>query len=300
MTTNFPQSLFQAVIQNVSLFTLFGLYTILVWVHPLQGLSVAAFLEILLLSIKVSGIALLLSALIGIPLGVFMGLKHFLGRRLVIALLYTGMGFPPVVIGLFVYLLLSRNGPLGSLNWPWIPSLFTPGAMILAQTIIAFPLVSGFTMAAVMGVDPKLHQQLISLGATMVALDADAACGKQWPACNGSLITGGGDAAVQVAHRMLAYTVAGLALALLVLALRGRGPRLAGSLPLLAVLIQMTLGILIVILGGEGRTHEILQGLHVGGAGTVWAALVALAALSGDPRAERAPRLLTVTRATAG
>jgi tungstate transport system permease protein len=126
----------------------------------------ASFLDILILSIKVSGTALLFSGLIGIPLGVFMGLKRFLGRRLVIALLYTGMGFPPVVIGLFVYLLLSRSGPLGSLSWSWIPSLFTPGAMILAQTIIAFPLVAGFTMAAVMGVDPNLRQQLISLGAT--------------------------------------------------------------------------------------------------------------------------------------
>jgi tungstate transport system permease protein len=71
------------------------------------------------------------------------------------------MGFPPVVVGLFVYLLLSRSGPLGSLGW-----LFTPRAMIVAQTIIAFPLVAGFTMAAVMGVDPNLRQQVLSLGAT--------------------------------------------------------------------------------------------------------------------------------------
>jgi tungstate transport system permease protein len=70
------------------------------------------------------------------------------------------------VIGLFVYLLLSRSGPLGSLNWSWLPSLFTPGAMILAQTIISFPLVAGFTMAAVMGVDPQLRQQVLALGAT--------------------------------------------------------------------------------------------------------------------------------------
>jgi len=140
---------------------------------------------------------------------------------------------------------------------------------------------------------------LVSVGATIVALNADAACGKQWPACNGGFIAGGGHADVQVAHRMLAYTVAGLALAPLVFALRGSGPRLAGSLPILAVLIQMTFGILIVVLGGDGRTHEILQGLHVGGAGTVWAALVALAVFSGDPRAERAARPLTVTPAAA-
>jgi tungstate transport system permease protein len=122
--------------------------------------------EIVLLSLTVSGIALFFSTVIGIPLGVLMGLTRFPGRKLVIALLYTGMGFPPVVVGLFVYVLLSRSGPLGSLNWSWLPALFTPQAMILAQTIISFPLVSGFTMAAVMGVDPQLRQQVQSLGAT--------------------------------------------------------------------------------------------------------------------------------------
>lgn len=127
---------------------------------------ITAFQEIVVLSLQVSGIALLFSTLIGIPLGAFMGLVRFPGRRLMVALLYTGMGFPPVVIGLFVYVLLSRNGPLGSLHWNWLPSLFTPGAMILAQTIISFPLVAGFTMAAVMGVDPHLRQQIMALGAT--------------------------------------------------------------------------------------------------------------------------------------
>jgi tungstate transport system permease protein len=122
--------------------------------------------QIILLSLQVSGVALLLSTLIGLPLGVFMGLKRFFGRRTLIAILYTGMGFPPVVIGLIVYVLLSRSGPLGSLNWTWLPSLFTPAAMIAAQTIIAFPLVAGFTMAAVMSVDPQLRQQVLALGAT--------------------------------------------------------------------------------------------------------------------------------------
>jgi tungstate transport system permease protein len=114
----------------------------------------------------VSGIALLFSTLIGIPLGAGLGLSRFLGRRLVIALLYTGMGFPPVVVGLFVYLMLSRSGPLGGLHWLVITPLFTPGAMIVAQCIISFPLVAGFTMAAVMGVDPQLRQQVRALGAT--------------------------------------------------------------------------------------------------------------------------------------
>jgi len=122
--------------------------------------------EIVLLSLRVSGIALLFSTLIGIPLGAVLGLGRFAGRRLLVTLMYTGMGFPPVVVGLFVYLLLSRSGPLGQLNSALIPDLFTPGAMVIAQCIIAFPLVAGFTMAAVMGVDAGLRQQVRSLGAT--------------------------------------------------------------------------------------------------------------------------------------
>lgn len=123
-------------------------------------------IQIVSLSLKVSGIALLISSLLGVPFGAVVGLNRFPGRRLVIVLLYTGMGFPPVVIGLFVYLLLSRNGLLGGINSSLIPQLFTPGAMILAQTIIAFPLVAGFTMAAVIGIDPGLKQQILALGAT--------------------------------------------------------------------------------------------------------------------------------------
>lgn len=123
-------------------------------------------MEIIVLSMVVSGTALLFSTIIGIPLGAVMGLNRFVGRRLIIALLYTGMGFPPVVIGLFVYLILSRSGPLGQLNAAWVPDLFTPGAMVVAQTIISFPLVAGFTMAAVMGVDPQLRMQVQALGAT--------------------------------------------------------------------------------------------------------------------------------------
>lgn len=125
-----------------------------------------ALLEIVALSLKVSGTALLFSTLIGVPLGAILGLRRFIGRRLVMALLYTGMGLPPVVVGLFVYLLLSRSGPLGQLNSPLIPRLFTPGAIILAQCVISLPLVAGFTMAAVMGVDPQLRQQMRALGAT--------------------------------------------------------------------------------------------------------------------------------------
>ena len=123
-------------------------------------------MRIVALSLQVSGIALAFSTLVGIPLGVFLGLRRFVGRRVLIALLYTGMGLPPVVVGLFVYLMLSRSGPMGSLQWPIVPRLFTSGAMVVAQTIISLPLVAGFTMAAVMGVDPNLSQQVRSLGAT--------------------------------------------------------------------------------------------------------------------------------------
>ncbi|MCI0518918.1 MAG: ABC transporter permease [Chloroflexi bacterium] len=124
------------------------------------------FIEIIWLSLQVSGAALGISCLLGIPCGALVGLWRFPGRKAAAALLYTGMGFPPVVIGLVVYLALSRRGWLGSLDLPWLPQLFTPAAMVVAQTILAFPMVAGFTMAAVMGVDPLLRQQLRSLGAT--------------------------------------------------------------------------------------------------------------------------------------
>lgn len=113
------------------------------------------------LSLAVSISALLVSTTLGVPLGSFLGLYRFPGRRLGIALIYTGMGFPPIVVGLFVYLLLSRAGPLAFLNW-----LFTPQAMVIAQVLIALPLVTGFTMAAVKGVSPRLRDHLLSLGAT--------------------------------------------------------------------------------------------------------------------------------------
>jgi tungstate transport system permease protein len=113
------------------------------------------------LSLRVTGLALLISTAIGVPLGAAIGLTRFPGKRIVMAVLYTGMGLPPVVAGLFVYLLLSRSGPLGSLGW-----LFTPSAMVAAQIVIALPLVVGLTMIAVMSVDPEMRRQVIALGAT--------------------------------------------------------------------------------------------------------------------------------------
>ena len=118
-------------------------------------------MEIASLSLLVSGSATLISLLLGIPLGTFLGLRHFRGKRFVASLVNTGMGAPPVVIGLVVTIFLWRSGPLGILH-----ILYTPAAMIIAQVIIAFPLVAGFTMAAVQQLDPKLRLQIMALGAS--------------------------------------------------------------------------------------------------------------------------------------
>jgi tungstate transport system permease protein len=117
------------------------------------------FIEIVLLTLRVSGIALGLATILGVPLGALLGLSHFRGRDLMVGLVYTGMGLPPVVVGLAVYLTLSRSGPLGDFSW-----LFTPAAMISAQTIIALPLIIGISMAAIDGLDPAIRLQLRSLG----------------------------------------------------------------------------------------------------------------------------------------
>ena len=117
--------------------------------------------SIVWLTVRVAGTALLVSAVLGIPLGAVVGLSRFPGRRFVTALIYTGMGLPPVVVGLAIYLLLSRSGPLAFLGW-----LFTPAAMVLAQTVIAVPVVAGITLAAVSAVPAELLQQVRSLGAT--------------------------------------------------------------------------------------------------------------------------------------
>jgi tungstate transport system permease protein len=113
------------------------------------------------LSVRVSGAAVLLASVIGIPLGAWAGLTAFRGRGIVTAFVYTGMALPPVVVGLAVYLLLSRNGPLGGLDW-----LFTPRAMTMAQTVLALPFVLGITMSAVAAVPPELSLHVRSLGAS--------------------------------------------------------------------------------------------------------------------------------------
>jgi tungstate transport system permease protein len=117
--------------------------------------------RITLLSLQVSGSATLLSLLAGVPLGTLLALARFPGRALAVSLVNTGMGLPPVVVGLFVTVLLWRNGLLGAFEM-----LYTPVAMVLAQFIIAAPIVTGLTLAAIQQVPAQFRLQMLGLGAS--------------------------------------------------------------------------------------------------------------------------------------
>jgi len=122
-------------------------------------------LGITFLSLEVSGAATLVSVLIGISIGTIVALNNFPGKRFVVSVVNTGMGLPPVVVGLFVMIFLWRNGPFGFLG-----ILYTPGAMIIAQAIIATPIVMGITIAAIQNLPAKLRLQILSLGATRLQM----------------------------------------------------------------------------------------------------------------------------------
>jgi tungstate transport system permease protein len=115
--------------------------------------------EIVLLSIEVTVAAVVLAAVLGVPLGAWLGLARFRGRSIVVLGVNVAMGLPPVLVGLVVYLLLSRQGPLAALGW-----LFTPPAMILAQTVLCLPMVVGIAASATAAVPRELGAQLASLG----------------------------------------------------------------------------------------------------------------------------------------
>jgi tungstate transport system permease protein len=117
--------------------------------------------HIILLSVQVSGSALVIATLLGLPLGAALAWGRVPLRGLVISLMNTGMGLPPVVAGLFLYLFLSRSGPLGGLGL-----LYTPTAMVIVQTILALPIVVSLSHAAIVKVDPVIRQAAITLGAT--------------------------------------------------------------------------------------------------------------------------------------
>ncbi|PKM98496.1 MAG: tungstate transporter permease [Elusimicrobia bacterium HGW-Elusimicrobia-3] len=118
-------------------------------------------LSIARLSLTVSLAATALAVLAGVPLGSWIAVKKFPLKKLVIAMVNTGMGLPPVVAGLVVMLFLARSGPLGFLNW-----LYTPKGMIIAQFIIALPIITALSISAMQNVDPKFYNQILALGAS--------------------------------------------------------------------------------------------------------------------------------------
>jgi tungstate transport system permease protein len=120
---------------------------------------------VLLFSVAVSATATLVSLLIGVPVGAALALTRFPGRRVFVTGVNAGMGLPPVVVGLFVTLLLWRSGPFGALEM-----LYTPLAIVLAQAVIASPIVTGITLAAVQSVPDRFRLQLVALGASRVQM----------------------------------------------------------------------------------------------------------------------------------
>jgi tungstate transport system permease protein len=120
-------------------------------------------LEVILLTLQVSGTATLISVLLGLPVGLWLALNDFPWKKAVLSVVNFGMGLPPVVVGLFVSLLLWRYGPLGGLE-----IMYTPSAMIIAQSVIASPIVAGLSFAALGALPPNLRLQMLSLGATRV------------------------------------------------------------------------------------------------------------------------------------
>jgi len=122
-------------------------------------------LQITLLSLQVSGLATAISLGLGLPIGSLLALGSFPTRRFWISLVNTGMALPPVVVGLVVSIFLWRSGPLGDLNW-----IYTTTAMVLAQVIIAAPVVTGLTVSALQQLDPRLRQQLLGLGASRLQM----------------------------------------------------------------------------------------------------------------------------------
>ncbi len=120
-----------------------------------------AVLQITWFTLRVSGMATLISLLIGVPLGLFLAFKVFPGRSIAVSFVNMGMGLPPVVVGLWVSLFLWRSGPLGFLDL-----IYTPTAIIIAQAVIASPIVTGFSMAAIGQLNPKIRLQILALGAS--------------------------------------------------------------------------------------------------------------------------------------
>jgi tungstate transport system permease protein len=157
-------------------------------------------LRIIGLSLVVSGLATVLATLVGVPLGVLLAVHHFRGHRLLTTLVNTGMGLPPVVVGLVIALLLWRSGPLG-----WLGLIYTPMAMIAAQWMVAMPLAAGLTAGAIRLLDQELVSalrvdgagevqvgwELIRIARTQVLIAIAAAFGRAISEVGASLMVGG-------------------------------------------------------------------------------------------------------------
>lgn len=138
----------------------------LIWEGIIEAIRLLVTLDgeilgITLRSLQISITATILALITGLPLGIVLALNNFPGRKVVISLVNTGMAFPPVAIGLWVSIFLWRSGPLGSLQL-----IYTPVALVIAQFVIAFPMVTGFTIAGIQQLSPKIHLQIWALGAT--------------------------------------------------------------------------------------------------------------------------------------
>jgi tungstate transport system permease protein len=138
----------------------------LIWEGIIQAFELllsldASVLQITLLSLKLSGLATIISLLIGLPLGTLLALGRFPTRRFMLSTVNTGLALPPVVVGLSVSILLWRSGPFGTLGL-----IYTPAAIVIAQVIISAPIVTGLTVAGIQQLDPRLQIQLLGLGAS--------------------------------------------------------------------------------------------------------------------------------------
>lgn len=120
-------------------------------------------LEITWLTLRVCFTAILISSLIGLPFGMFLGLSTFKGRKIILVFIHIGMGLPPVVAGLWITMLLWRSGPFGHLHL-----LYSPTAIVMAQVLVSFPIVTGLTSSAFQQIDKKLLLQIKALGATKI------------------------------------------------------------------------------------------------------------------------------------
>jgi tungstate transport system permease protein len=203
-------------------------------------------LDVLLRSLRVSLTATALALGLGLPLGLLLSQSRFRGRRIVLALVYTGMGLPPVVVGLVVTVLLWRSGPLGALGL-----LYTPTAMVVAQTAIALPVVAGLSAAALQNVDPEFRVQMEGLGASRIRAVLALASEARLPllaaamAAFGSVISEVG-AAMMVGGNIRGETRVLTTAAVLESSKGNFGTAIAFGLVLLAIAFAVTLALTLV------------------------------------------------------